>query len=84
MSDDLLNHLALESGPCVAGPSGHQLNLNGEFASLHALRSGSYTLILPPGRGRVLDAQTGKVLANRIKDFTFPVIAQQTHCSIFE
>jgi hypothetical protein len=84
LSDDLLNHIAREAGAYVAGPPGHQLSLNGEFASLHALRSGSYTLQLPTGRRRVLDADTGKVLAHDSDTFTLPVTAQQTYWFLLE
>jgi len=84
LSDDLLNHLAREAGAYVAGPPGHQLNLNGEFALLHALRSGSFTLTLPPGRKQVLNADTGKVLSRSDRAFTFPAQAQQTYWFLFK
>ena len=84
LSDDLLNRIAREAGAYVAGPPGHQLNLNGEFASLHALRSGNYTLHLPPGRKRVLDADTGRVMETKADAFTFPVVTQQTYWFLFE
>lgn len=71
-------------GAYAAGPPGHQLNLNGEFASLHALRSGNYTLTLPPGRKRVADADTGKVLSSGVREFTFPVQAQHSYWFLFE
>jgi hypothetical protein len=84
LSGDLLYHIASEAGAYVAGPSGHQINLNGEFASIHALRSGNYTLILPPGRKRVRDADTGRVLVKSARTFTFPVTAQQTYWFLLE
>jgi hypothetical protein len=84
LSDDLLNRIAREAGAYVAGPAEHQINLNGEFASLHALRTGSYTLSLPPGRHRVLDADTGKILLMKGRDFTFPVQAQKTYWFLFQ
>jgi hypothetical protein len=84
LSDDLFNRIASEAGAYVAGSPGHQLNLNGEFASLHALHSGDYTLTLPPGRSRVLDADTGKILDRGVRQFTLPVTAQQTYWFLFE
>ena len=84
LSDDLLNRIARESGAYVAGPAGHYLCLSGEFASLHALRTGSYTLTLPPGRSKVLDADTGQVLMEEATEFTFPVVAQQTYWFVFQ
>jgi hypothetical protein len=84
LGPDLLHHLAAEAGAYVAGPPGHQLNLSGEFASLHALRSGTYTLTLPPGRTRVLDADTGRVVHTTGCSYTFPVQTQQTHWLLFQ
>ncbi len=84
LSDDLLNRIARESGAYVAGLAGHYLCLSGEFASLHALRTGSYTLTLPPGRSKVLDADTGQVLMEEATEFTFPVVAQQTYWFVFQ
>jgi hypothetical protein len=84
LSDDLLNRIAREAGAYVAGPPGHQLSVNGEFASVHALRSGPYTLKLPAGRRCVLDADSGKTLASNTDQFTFPVTAQQTYWFLFE
>ena len=80
----MLNHIAREAGAYVAGLPGHQLSLNGEFASLHALRSGSYTLRLPAGRRRVLDADTGKVLSQDSDTFTLSVTTQQTYWFLLE
>ena len=84
LSDDLLNRIARDAGAYVAGPPGQQINLSGNFASLHALRSGDYVLRLPPGCRKVLEAATGRVLARNTKEFTFPVIAQQTYWFLFQ
>jgi hypothetical protein len=51
---------------------------------LHGLNSGSYTLTLPPGRKRVLDADTGRALSKRGRAFTFPAQAQKTYWFLFE
>jgi hypothetical protein len=80
----MLNQIARQAGAYVAGPAGHMITLNGNFASLHALRSGDYTLILPPGRRRVLDADTGDILAEGVDRFTKTVTAQQTYWFLFE
>ncbi len=84
LSDDLLNSLAREGGAYVAGPPGHQLNLSGEFASLHALRTGRYTLALPPGRKCVVDADTGNLLSHGTQEYSFPVSAQRTYWFLFQ
>lgn len=84
LSDDLLNRIAREAGAYVAGPPGQQIHLNGNFASIHALRSGDYAMRLPPGCREVLDADTGKTLARGVKEFRFPVVAQQTYWFLFQ
>ncbi len=84
LSDDLLNQLARDADAYVAGPAGHYLCLSGEFASLHALRTGSYTLVLPPGRTKVLDADSREVLSAGAQSYTFPVVAQQTYWLLFQ
>lgn len=80
----MLNRIACEAGAYVAGPAGHLIYTSGEFASLHALRSGSYTLTLPPGRSKVLDADTGEVLSEGPREFVFPVTAQRTYWFLFQ
>jgi hypothetical protein len=84
LSGHALHRIAREAGAYVAGPPGCQVNLSGEFASVHALRTGTYTLILPPGRSRILDADTGRVLAQNIRAYTFPAEAQGTYWFLFE
>jgi hypothetical protein len=84
LSNDLLNRIAREAGAYVAGPPGQQITLNGEFASLHALRSASYTLRLPTGRKQVRDPDTGKVRSASGRTFTFPAQAQQTYWFLFQ
>ncbi len=71
---------AEEEGPLTLD----YLCLSGEFASLHALRTGSYTLVLPPGRTKVLDADSREVLSAGAQSYTFPVVAQQTYWLLFQ
>jgi hypothetical protein len=84
LTDDWFNQIARQAGAYVAGPPGNQLSLNGEFASIHALRTGNYTLLLPPGREKFLDADTGKVLHEGGREFTFPTQARETYWFRFQ
>ena len=84
LTDDWLNQLARQAGAYVAGPPGQQLNLSGEFASIHALRAGNYTLRIPPGRQRVLDADTGRLLHTGVGEFTFSVQVGETYWFLFK
>jgi hypothetical protein len=84
LTDDLLNYLARQAGAYVAGPPGQMLHLSGEFASIHTLRSGDYTLTPPPGRARIVDAFTGEVLASGPNPYTFPVEVGRTYWFLFE
>jgi hypothetical protein len=84
LSDDLLNQIARSAGAYVAGPPGQYICMSGEFASLHALRSGPFTLTLPPGRNKVLDADTGRLLSEGSSTYTFPVLAQHTYWFLFQ
>jgi hypothetical protein len=84
LSDDLLNRIARESGAYVGGPAGQYLAMNGDFACVHALKTGDYTLTLPPGRQRVVEAETGRVLSTNAPAFTFPAQVQKTYWFFFE
>jgi len=76
----MLNNIATEAGAYVAGPAGQSLYMNGRFASLHGLRNGSYTFNLPPGRTRVVDADTGAAM----DDNTLNVAAGETYWLLFD
>ncbi len=78
LTGDLLHALAQQAGAFVAGPPGQSLNLSGNFASLHGLRTGAYPLRVPPGVKRVLDADTRQPLPLRDGVCTLSVRAQET------
>lgn len=84
LEPQLLNNIARQAGAFIGGDAGQQLHMNGNFASLHGLQNGSFILHLPPGKSRVLDAVTGKVLASGKQDYTFTVEAQKTYWFFFE
>jgi hypothetical protein len=83
LGPQLMNNIAQQAGAFVAGDADEELDMNGNFASLHGLKSGDYHLHLPPGKTRVIDAFTGKVLSDKNATYTFPVQAQKTYWFFF-
>jgi len=84
LGPQLLHNIATQAGATIAGDAGQALHVNSNFASLHALKSGTYRLNLPIGKKRVLDAVSGKVLAENKTSYSFPIKAQQTYWFLFE
>lgn len=84
LGPQLLHNIARQAGAAIAGDAGQALNINSNFASLHALKSGTYRLNLPTGKKRVLDALSGKVLSENKAIYSFPIEAQQTYWFLFE
>ena len=60
LSPQLLNSIAAKTGAYRAGKSGHHINMNGNFFSIHPLADGEYTFHTPPGVTEVFDPDTGK------------------------
>jgi hypothetical protein len=84
LGGDLLNNVARENGAYVCGAPGQAINMNADFVSLHAMKSETYTLRLPKNKNRVRDALTGKVLAEKVSSYSFPVEAQSTYWFFLE
>ena len=84
LSNDMMNYIARGAGAYIAGAPGDMINLNGEFASIHAMHTGDCTLTLPSGRRQLIDADTGKILLKDGRQYTFPVQAQQTYWFLFK
>ena len=58
LGDDLLNNLARMAGAYVCGEAGQSVDMNGQFISLHGMKSGPYTFHLPAGIKSVRDMDT--------------------------
>ncbi len=84
LGGDLLNNIARQAGAYVVGAPGQAINMNADFLSLHAMKSETYTVQLPPGKIRVVDALSGKVLSSGKSNYSFPVEAQKTYWFFFE
>lgn len=84
LEPQLMWNIAEQANAFIAGDAGQQLDMNGNFASVHGLKNGSYTLRLPPNRTRLVDAMTGKVLLAKGNSYSFEVEAGKTYWFFFE
>ncbi|MBQ9804410.1 MAG: beta-galactosidase [Lentisphaeria bacterium] len=58
----LLNSVAKSAGAYRTGKPGHNIVMNGNFVSIHALFDDEYEFHTPPGVSEVIDAESGKVI----------------------
>ena len=84
LGNDLLYNIAKDAGAFIAGEPGQSIFMNGNFISIHALKGGNYTFRLPPGVKNVIDADTNKVLAKNVNEYTFYADPGKTYWFIME
>jgi hypothetical protein len=85
LASEMMNNIAKEAGVYRAGTAGMgELRMSGRFVSYHALRSGKYIFNLPKGATKILDAETGKLLAKGVKDYVIEGKAQTTYWYFIE
>ncbi|NUP99007.1 MAG: beta-galactosidase [Armatimonadetes bacterium] len=84
LGGDLLHKLVSAAGAFTYGEPGPAVSYSDRFVSIHGLRSGSYTLRLPPGTRRVVDPDSGRAIAEGVETVTLPVVAQQTDWYLLE
>lgn len=85
LAGEMMNNIAKEAGAYRCGPAAMgELRMSGRFASYHALRSGKYDFQLPKGASKVIDPESGKVLADGVKIFTIHGKAQTTYWFFIE
>ena len=63
LGNDLLNYFARRNGIYSFLPAGYYAFTNGNFTSIHALKSGEVHYTLPPGKNRMVDAFSGREYA---------------------
>ena len=81
----IINNIAKDKGCYVAAGYGQQIDIDGDFASVHGIiAQDNYTINLPKGKSRIYDAITGRLLADNIKTYSFPVKAWETYWFTFE
>ena len=78
LTPDYYHHLAMESGAYVP-TDGHglEIDMNGNFISVHCLRSGRYDIRLPFAAD-VLNLKTGKTVATSAKTVKADLEAGET------
>lgn len=85
LAAELMNNIAQEAGAYRCGPAAMgELRMSGRFVSYHALKSGKYEFNLPKGASKVIDPETGQVLAEGVKSFTIDGKAQTTYWYFIE
>jgi hypothetical protein len=85
LAGEMLNNIANEAGAYRCGPAAMgELRMSGRFVSYHALKSGKYEFQFPKGASRIVDAETGKVLAEGVKSYTIEGNAQSTYWYFIE
>ena len=85
LAGEMMNNIAQEAGAYRCGPAAMgELRMSGRFVSYHALKSGKYEFRLPKGASKVMDAETGKILADGVSDFIVDGKAQTTYWYFIE
>lgn len=85
LSGEMMNNIAKQANAYRCGTAAMgEMRMNGRFVSYHALKSGKYTLQLPKGISKVIDAETGKILATGVKNFIIEGKAQTTYWYFIE
>lgn len=85
LAGEMMNNIAREAGAYRSGPAAlGELRMSGRFVSYHALKSGKYEFQLPKGATKVMDANTGKILAEGAESYTIEGEAQTTYWFVIE
>jgi hypothetical protein len=85
LAGEMFHNIAKEANAYRTGPPAlGELRLSGRFVSYHAIRTGKYEFQLPVGASRIIDADTGKVLAQNTATYTIDGKAQITYWYFIE
>lgn len=85
LAGEMTNNIAKEAGAYRCGPAAMgELRMSGRFVSYHALKSGKYEFNLPKGASKVIDPETGEVLAKGVQHLTINGKAQTTYWYFIE
>jgi hypothetical protein len=84
LAGEMMNNIAKQAGAYRYGTAAMgEVRMSGRFVSYHALKSGKYLLRLPKV-SKVIDADTGKVLAAGVTSFVIDGKAQNTYWYFIE
>lgn len=78
LGNDLFHNIAQDAGAFVAGPPGQLVEMNGNFISIHGLRTENYEFNLPAGARRLIDVDRDRVIAEDKKSVTLKIECQKT------
>ncbi len=78
LTPEYFNHLVKTSGGYVISAPGIQVDMNGNFMSLHGIASGKYTIALPM-RSTVRNLKNNRIIAKDVTSFPLEVIAGSTY-----
>lgn len=85
LASEMMNNIAQKTGAYRAGTAGMgELRMSGRFVSYHALKTGKYIFNLPKGATKIIDVETGEILANRINSYIINGKAQTTYWYFIE
>ncbi len=85
LAGELFNNIAKEANAYRTGPPAlGELRLSGRFVSYHAIKTGNYEFTLPKGATKIIDTETGKVLAQNVSTYTIDGKAQTTYWYFIE
>jgi hypothetical protein len=85
LAGEMFHNIAKEANAYRTGPPAlGELRLSGRFVSYHAVKTGKYEFQLPRGVSKIIDADTGKVLAQNTATYTIDGKAQTTYWYFIE
>lgn len=85
LAGEMMNNIAREAGAYRCGPAAMgEIRMSGRFVSYHVLKSGKYEFRLPQGASKMIDAETGRVLAEGVRSHTIDGVAQSTYWFFIE
>jgi hypothetical protein len=85
LAGEMLNNIAKQAGAYRYGvPAMGEVHMSGRFISYHALRNGEFLFKLPLGASRVIDPESGEVLATNSNTFVIHGKAQSTYWFFIE
>jgi hypothetical protein len=77
LSDRLLSNIAKEAGAYIFSEPGLSSYIKGNFASIHAIKGGSYSLKFPC-KGRIIDLNSGDTVADGTDTMSISIDAGET------
>lgn len=84
LTDKLLNNIAKSANALRFGDSGQLIASDGTFLMIHGLQQSNYRFNLPPGKSRIINADSGETVAENVTEWIFPIVPQKTYFYFLE